>query len=113
MQVKKEVSHCKRLRTVFKPSQKATAVLIRGLALKFKMLLYFDFDAKMDMTLLLKLITEVEERAEAKVSCVVLDMGNQGILKELGTYEGETKVIFHFHFPNKLFSDNKFVCVKY
>lgn len=73
------------------------------------MLLYFDFDVKMDMNLLLKLITEVEERAEAKVSCVVLDMGNQGILKELGTYGGETKVIF---LPKET-SDNKFVCVKY
>ena len=73
------------------------------------MLLYFDFDVKMDMNLLLKLITEVEERAEAKVSCVVLDMGNQGILKELGTYGGETKVIFLL----KETSDNKFVCVKY
>ena len=35
------------------------------------MLLYFDFDVKMDMNLLLKLITEVEERAEAKKSHVL------------------------------------------
>ena len=63
MQLKKEVSHCKRLRTVFAPSQKATAVIIRGIVVKFKMLLYFDFDIKMDFNLLLKLITEVEERA--------------------------------------------------
>ena len=92
MQLKKEVSHCKRLRTVFPPSQKATAVIIRGIVVKFKMLLYFDFDIKMDFNLLLKLITEVEERAGVQVASVVLDMGNQGILKELGTYEGETKV---------------------
>ena len=103
MQLKKEVSHCRRLRTVFQPFQKATAVIIRGLAIKFKMMLYFDFDCKMDLNLLLKLITEVEERADAHVACVVMDMGNQAILKELGTYEGETKVIFHFPLITYLF----------
>lgn len=111
MQLRKETSHCKRLRTVFPPSQKATAVIIRGITIKFKMLLYFDFDCKMDLNLLLKLITEVEERASAHVACVVLDMGNQGILKELGTYEGETKVIFQF--PYKIVSIYLFDSVKY
>ena len=102
MQLKKEVSHCKRLRSVFPSSQKAMVVIIRGIALKFKMLLFFDFDVKMDFNLLLKLITEVEEKAGAHVACVVLDMGNQGILKELKIYEGETKVIFQLSFENKL-----------
>ena len=96
MQIKKEVSHCKRLRMVFPPSQKALVVIVRGIALKFKMLLYFNFDVKMDFNLLLKLISEVEEKAEAHVACVVLDMGNQKILGELGTYDGETKVIVLF-----------------
>ena len=91
MSLRKEVSYCSRLGTVFPASEKALVVLVRGITLRFKMLIYYDFDTKMDDILLMKMISEVEN-AGAHVSAVILDMGNHGILKDLNIYNGETKV---------------------
>ena len=97
MSLRKEVSYCSRLRTVFPASEKALVVLVRGITLRFKMLVFYDFDIKMDDILLMKMISEVEN-AGAHVSAVVLDMGNHGILKDLNIYNGETKVFsFNSH----------------
>ena len=90
MSLRKEVSYCSRLGTVFPASEKALVVLVRGITLRFKMLIYYDFDTKMDDIFLMKMISEVENYG-AHVSAVILDMGN-GILKDLNIYNGETKV---------------------
>ena len=95
MSLRKEVSYCSRLGTVFPASEKALVVLVRGITLRFKMLIYYDFDTKMDDILLMKMISEVENYG-AHVSAVILDMGNHGILKDLNIYNGETKVLSFF-----------------
>ena len=59
MSLRKEVSYCNRLRTVFPASEKVLVVLVRGMTLRFKMLVYYDFDIKMDDILLMKMVSEV------------------------------------------------------
>ena len=95
MSLRKEVSYCIRLKTVFPASEKALVVLVRGITVRFKMLVFYDFDIKIDDILLMKMISKVEN-AGAHVSAVILDMGNHGILKDLNIYNGETKVLSFF-----------------
>ena len=57
--------------------------MIRGLCFNWKQVLYYNFDEVMRADLLFKLIIFAEE-AGIQVTCIVFDLGNKGILSELG-----------------------------
>lgn len=57
--------------------------MIRGLCHNWKQVLYYNFDETMRAGLLFKLIIVAEE-AGIEVTAVVFDLGNKGILSELG-----------------------------
>ena len=70
-------------------AKKAMCVMARGLGKGFKELIYYDFDTPMEMELLNVLIIRSEE-AGAHVRSLVLDMGNQKLLSQLGVYDLQT-----------------------
>ena len=70
-------------------AKKAMCVVARGLGKGFKELIFYDFDTPMKMELLTALIIRVE-KAGGHVRSLVLDMGNQGLLSELGVYDMQT-----------------------
>ena len=85
-----KTTYSQRHKVMVPKAKKANVVMARGLGRGFKEVLFYDFDTPMTMDLLNKIIKKAEE-AGAHVRSLVLDMGNQKLLSELGVYKGEFK----------------------
>ena len=57
--------------------------MVRGLCHNWKQVLYYNFDETMKADLLFRLIIFAEE-AGIKITAIVFDLGNRGLLNELG-----------------------------
>lgn len=94
MEVKKKYEYDRRSKQVFKPHKKVQVVLVRGLLKSWKQVIYLGFDTNMTKALLTELILLCENQG-AVVRAVGFDMGNHGLIKELGVLKNENFKFTH------------------
>ena len=105
-----ETSLCKQIcfdretETVYGPHKRVQVVMARGIFSKWKQPVYFDFDAPMSKSILLKIIYALEEIGFPVVS-VTCDLGsdNRALLKDLQISTDKTFFINPFDCGRKIF----------
>lgn len=80
------------------PANYVQVLSVRGLIKSWKQEIFFDFDTKMEKTLLFKIITTLKH-AGFEVVAIVSDMGptNQSLLKELNINTSKIFLVLHFY----------------
>ena len=68
---------------VLGPNKKLQVAVARGIVGGWKQQIFFDFDAPMSKELLFKIIIQCEEH-QIEIWDIVCDLGNRGLLKDLG-----------------------------
>ena len=104
MKLTEEFSYCQRLKHLFQPSKYANTFLIRGLTHGFKLVLAYDFDVTVDKKLIESVILKCES-VGAKVRCIVFDLGNKTLVKDLKIASGK------YFFENPLRKSDKVYCI--
>ena len=82
MALKKVYEYHHREDQVFGPSAKVQLAVLRGLVHKWKMPVYYDFDATMTKDLLSKIIIPLEAHG-ARIVAIAADLGNHQLVSEL------------------------------
>ena len=80
----------------------------RGLIYPWKQVIFYDFDVEIKRNLLFKIIKICEEQCDCKIRGIVCDMGNKGLLNQLGVRrktwshffcESSSSISFCVYFP--------------